>query len=105
MFGAIGIGEIALILMVAFVVVGPEKLPDLARQLGRGVRTIKSQLRDLDSEFKSEMGDIRQSAGLDDTLKDWKNIKKQTEEAKADFIAQFHETETSKKFEGGPHEG
>ncbi|QDG51819.1 hypothetical protein FIV42_14030 [Persicimonas caeni] len=38
MFSGLGLAEILLILLVALVVVGPEKIPDMARMLGKGVR-------------------------------------------------------------------
>ena len=46
MFG-LGILEIALILVVALLVLGPEKLPKVARQLGKGVREVRRAAREL----------------------------------------------------------
>jgi len=46
----IGIPEMALIFIVALVVLGPEKLPEIARALGKGY-----------SEFMRSMRDVRQS--------------------------------------------
>ncbi len=48
----IGFSELILILLVAFVVVGPKDLPRVARALGRAVRTVRAWLRD----FKDETG-------------------------------------------------
>ena len=45
MFGTeIGPGEIVLVLMIALLVFGPSKLPDLGRNLGRGMRDFKRGL-------------------------------------------------------------
>ena len=41
MFG-IGLPELMVILLVAVVVFGPERLPDLARQAGRFVRQVRN---------------------------------------------------------------
>lgn len=41
MFSGLGLSEILLILLVALVVVGPEKIPDMARMLGKGVREVR----------------------------------------------------------------
>lgn len=41
MFSSIGLSEILLILFITLVVIGPEKLPDMARKLGRGLREVR----------------------------------------------------------------
>ena len=46
----IGFGEIMLVLVVAFVVVGPDDLPRVARWLGRNVRKLRLLIRDLKKE-------------------------------------------------------
>ena len=51
MFGTeIGPGEIVLVLMIALLVFGPSKLPDLGRNLGRGMRDFKRGLAGDDHE-------------------------------------------------------
>ena len=45
MFG-LGFGEIILVLVVALLVLGPEKLPKLAKQLGRGMREFRRAASD-----------------------------------------------------------
>lgn len=52
MFG-MGMPELLLILVVALVVVGPKKLPDLAKSLGKGMR----QFRDAADEIKGEFSE------------------------------------------------
>ena len=56
MFG-LGFGEIVVVLLVALLVLGPSKLPKLARQLGRGMR----EFRRAASEFQA----TRSEADLD----------------------------------------
>ena len=46
----IGFSELLLILLVAFVFVGPRDLPKVARALGRGVRWIKQFIKDIQEE-------------------------------------------------------
>lgn len=53
MFG-LGLWELALILAVALVVLGPERLPKIARQLGRGVRELRRAARDFQTNFTME---------------------------------------------------
>ena len=67
----IGMGEIILILLVAFVIVGPQDLPKVARFLGRNVRKLRLLLKeikqesgwnDIEKEFKDTSNDVKQSA-------------------------------------------
>ena len=42
--GNIGIGELAIVLILALIVIGPKKLPDAARALGRGMREFRTSI-------------------------------------------------------------
>ena len=44
MFG-LGVGEIAVILVIALVFIGPKKLPELARTLGKGFREFQGAMK------------------------------------------------------------
>ena len=60
MFG-IGMPEMILILAIALIVLGPKKLPDLAKSLGRAMR-----------EFKKATSDFKESIEVDTDFKDVK---------------------------------
>lgn len=60
MFG-IGMPELLLILAVALIVIGPKKLPDLARSLGKAL-----------GEFKKATTELKESIQIDSELKDVK---------------------------------
>jgi Tat protein translocase TatB subunit len=60
MFG-IGLPELFIILVVALVVVGPDKLPDLARAIGRGV-----------GEFRKATDELKESFNADEDLREIK---------------------------------
>lgn len=49
----VGTPELLVILLVALIVLGPDKLPDAARQIGRAV----SQVRRMGSGFQAELRD------------------------------------------------
>ncbi|MGN0991617.1 MAG: Sec-independent protein translocase protein TatB, partial [Candidatus Ventricola sp.] len=46
----IGFAELILILLIAFVVVGPKDLPKIARALGRFVRYIRNMIEEVKRE-------------------------------------------------------
>jgi sec-independent protein translocase protein TatB len=54
MFG-LGMGEILIILVLALILLGPKKLPDAAKQLGRGLREFRRATEELKSQFESEL--------------------------------------------------
>jgi sec-independent protein translocase protein TatB len=79
MFG-IGMPEMLVILAVALIVIGPKKLPDLAKSLGRALGEFKRATSDLKESIQSEAGldevreslnevntDVRRTLMLDDT--------------------------------------
>jgi sec-independent protein translocase protein TatB len=61
MFG-IGMPEMILILAVALIVIGPKKLPDLAKSLGRAL-----------GEFKKATNEFKESISMDSTLNEVKD--------------------------------
>ena len=73
MFG-IGLPEMILILALALIVVGPDKLPDLARSLAKGIMELKKTAEGLKHQLKSEgnpLDDIRPD--LEDAAKSFKS--------------------------------
>lgn len=50
-----GFGEMLLILAVALIVVGPKKLPGLARTVGRGMAEIRRHMDDLQRTVQREI--------------------------------------------------
>ncbi len=56
MFG-IGLAELLVILAVALIVVGPDKLPGFARSLARGALELKKAVTELQEKVDDEVGD------------------------------------------------
>lgn len=71
---SIGFGEIIMILLIAFVVVGPEDLPKVARTLARWIKKIRTMMKDINKSFESEMG-----------LDEIKVVKNEINDVKSDF--------------------
>jgi len=53
---SIGPLELAVILVVALVVLGPKRLPELARSMGQGIREFKGSLSLDDDEPRTPVG-------------------------------------------------
>jgi Tat protein translocase TatB subunit len=58
-------GELLLIALVAFLVFGPKRLPELARMLGKFVYEIREGMRNATVEMKKEFNEI-EKAGKED---------------------------------------
>lgn len=54
MFG-LGFGEILVILVLALILLGPARLPEVAKQLGKGLRDFKKATDDLKGQFEREL--------------------------------------------------
>ena len=71
MFG-IGMPEMILILAIALIVIGPKKLPDLAKSLGRAMREFKKATNELKEtmQIDTEMEDVKKAfSGVSDDVK------------------------------------
>lgn len=73
------IGELALVLAVAFLIVGPKELPRVARWIARQIKTIKRLVRELkqetgwdefEKEFRDTAEDVKQTVAAADIRRD-----------------------------------
>ena len=51
MFGQIGMGELLVIFVIVLLVFGPQKLPELARGIGRGINEFKRAAEEVKEEL------------------------------------------------------
>jgi TatA/E family protein of Tat protein translocase len=55
MFGSLGMPELIVIFVIALIVFGPKKLPELGRSLGRGINEFKKATSSLQSTLEDEV--------------------------------------------------
>ncbi len=55
MFGSLGMPELIVIFVIALIVFGPRKLPELGRSLGRGIAEFKKATNELQSTLEDEI--------------------------------------------------
>jgi sec-independent protein translocase protein TatA len=62
----IGLPEILIVLVIALIVFGPKRLPEMGRSLGRGIREFKDSLTSSDDE-EDEPREIERGQANDST--------------------------------------
>ncbi len=64
----IGLPEMALIMVVALLVFGPKKLPEIGRSLGKTLRSFQDASKEFENEFKREAQQIEESVKMNANL-------------------------------------
>ena len=59
-------GEIFIILVVAFIIFGPQKIPEIARKLGKGINEMKKATNDIKREINNEVNKVK--TNIDDAV-------------------------------------
>jgi sec-independent protein translocase protein TatB len=76
-------GEIIIILLLALVVLGPTRLPELARKLGEWTAELRSAARDIRRGLEAEVADIKQVG--EDLKAPLEEVKRSSEELRREI--------------------
>jgi TatA/E family protein of Tat protein translocase len=79
----LGTQELIVIFIVAFLVFGPKKLPELGRTLGKGMRELKSAMRGVRESLEEAGGDVTEE--LKDVQSELKDSVQKSLESQFDF--------------------
>lgn len=58
LFGSLGWAEILIIAFIVLLLWGGKKIPELMKGLGKGVRSFKEGVKDVEKEINSEIKDL-----------------------------------------------
>ncbi|HFC30557.1 MAG TPA: twin-arginine translocase subunit TatB, partial [Oceanospirillales bacterium] len=77
----IGFSELFMILVIALVVIGPERLPGVARKIGRYVRKAKETFENVKREVESELEteELNRRLAENNILQETKELVNETE--------------------------
>lgn len=62
MFGRIGAMELVLILVIALVIFGPSKLPEVGRSLGKAISEFKNSSKEITDDIRKSIDDDEKNA-------------------------------------------
>lgn len=80
-------GEIILILLVLFVVLGPQRLPEVARTLGKTINEMKRASAGFKNEINKEVQKIERESRYKEFLKEKEALTEKIETAMEETIA------------------
>jgi TatA/E family protein of Tat protein translocase len=81
MFG-LGVGEIVIVLVIALIFIGPKKLPELAKGLGKGLREFQNAMKGISNTVQAPLDQMREP--LDQMREPLDQIKEPFEQVKAE---------------------
>ena len=69
----IGLPEMILIMVIALLVFGPKKLPEIGRSLGKAIRGFQEASKEFENEFKREAQQLEESVKIQAQLEEGKS--------------------------------
>src|SRR5262245_26612772 len=84
----LGFSEMLVILVIALLVFGPKKLPELGKSLGKGIREFKKATNDLKSNWEDHLREAENSV---------EDVKQEVKQTVHDETKDLHETASGKE--------
>ncbi|WP_017296345.1 TatA/E family twin arginine-targeting protein translocase [Geminocystis herdmanii] len=78
----IGLPEMILIFVVALLIFGPKKLPEIGRSLGKTIKGFQEASKEFQEEFKKEVEQVEEAVSMNAKLEPSQNQEKETTSAK-----------------------
>jgi TatA/E family protein of Tat protein translocase len=67
MFG-LGMGELVLIFLIALIFIGPKKLPELAKGLGKGIRDFQNAAKGFSDQLQETQNEVTKEIHKDEEM-------------------------------------
>jgi len=75
MIGSLGLPEIVMISVVALVVIGPKKLPEVAKMVGKAMRDFRKTVNEAKSTIENEINKVDMMKDIKELNEDFKSLR------------------------------
>jgi len=104
MFG-LGIPELIVIFVIALVVFGPKRLPDLGKSIGRAMAEFKKAQQEFQESVQAEMKEVEKTTNLQDVKKELGDIEQKAYAETDANVSAGEQGDGQKALEPGQDEG
>ena len=94
----IGIAELIIIFIVALLVFGPKRLPELGRAVGKGLAELKRSLQDTKEQVEAELKETIDTPDIREAERSLQDVKEQVEAELKETIDASDIQPTSKRY-------
>lgn len=84
MLSNIGIPGLILILVIALIIFGPKKLPEIGRAMGQTLKEFKKSTKELTSDFEDEKPKATKTVEKEEVKVEEKTVEQPSEEKKSE---------------------
>lgn len=88
----IGMQELIVIFIIALIIFGPQRLPELGRTLGKMLAELRGSLQDIKEKTENEFKETVDTSDIQDVVKSGTELKKSLRDVKERLETEFKET-------------